>query len=62
VVILKSTSKETAGSASRRAFIQRAGKIGGTAAATTIVLVTMKPSKAAAKYVSNGCSPWDPRC
>ena len=35
---------------SRRAFLERAGKAGAGAAATTMVVATMKPGKAAAHY------------
>ena len=49
-MIDRSTSKEGSERGSRRAFLERAGKAGAAAAATTVVLATMKPAKASAHY------------
>ncbi len=46
----KSDSQSRTQDEKRRAFLQRAGKTAAGAAATTAVLATMRPKKAAAQY------------
>ena len=46
----KSDSQTKTQDEKRRAFLQRAGKATAGAAATTAVLATMRPKKAAAQY------------